>query len=824
MRHHPVGPLVCLAVMLLIAPRILVHAQVIQAQVPAAPATPTLPSPPASAPATASAAASDAGAALFQRNCASCHGRDGEGGRGPTLAQPRLSRVADAASLMMLIRRGIEGTEMPASRLSEPELRALAEFVLRLGQQPPAVVEGDAARGATLFDGKGGCRACHAIGGYGGAFGPDLTDVGRRRGPVYLKRALTDPEADVPKGFSMYRADSGLPSNFLQVRVTTGDGRQILGVRVNEDTFSIQLRDASGQLLSFQKSELRELRKDWGRSPMPAYASAFSSQELDDVVAFLIRGSSISSSGSPNGTNGSNSASSASAARTTAGAIAYERIRNAMAAEPRNWLTYSGNYQGHRYSALTQITRDNVSALQPAWIYQSRDTGKIEASPIAVDGLIYITEQPHVVTALDARTGRPVWTTRRPAAQGVPGCCGQVNRGVAILGDTVFTCTFDAHLIALDANTGALRWDVPIVEPGSGHSMTGAPLVVKDKVIVGIAGGEFGIRGFLDAYDAKTGARVWRLWTVPARAPAPGELGGGATWLTGTYDPDLNLLYWGTGNPGSNYNGDDRPGDNLYSNSLLAIDADTGALRWHFQFTPHDLHDWDSNQVPVLIDATIDGRARKLVVQGNRNAFYYVLDRETGELLRGVPYASQTWADGLDPRGRPIVRANTAPTAEGTLVYPGLAGATNWFSPSYSPITRLFYINSNEDYGQTFYKMSTPYAPGQNFEGGGTRNVEGKEFRGVLRALDAVTGALKWKFDAFSAPSAGVLSTAGGLVFSGNREGHFFALDAETGRLLWRFQTGGNIAANPISFEIDGRQHIAIAAGHGLFVFALPSR
>jgi alcohol dehydrogenase (cytochrome c) len=821
MRLHRIWPLACLASTLLIAQAIHVNAQPLaQAQPPAAP-VPT-----------------DAGAALFQRNCASCHGREGEGGRGPMLAQPKLSRVSDIDSLMMLIRRGIEGTEMPGSRLSGTELRTLAEFVLRLGAGTGgAATTGDAARGAVLFEGKGSCRACHAIGGYGGAFGPDLTDIGRRRGPAYLRRALTEPDADVPKGFSMYRADSGLPSNFLQVRVTTREGTQVLGVRVNEDTFSIQLRDASGQLRSFQKSELRELQKDWGRSPMPAYASTFSSQELDDVVAFLIRGK----------------AATIASAAVSGKAITYERIRDAATAEPRNWLTYSGNYQGHRFSPLTQITRDNVSTLQPAWIYQSRETGKIEASPIVADGLIYITEQPHVVTALDGRTGRPVWTYRRPAAQGVPGCCGQVNRGVAILGDTLFTCTFDAHLIALDANSGALRWDVPIVEPGAGHSMTGAPLVVKDKVIVGIAGGEFGIRGFLDAYDAKTGKRVWRLWTVPAPgepgsetwpasgssgsssmsgasgssgAPVSGEIwknGGAATWLTGTYDPDLNLLYWGTGNPGSNYNGDDRPGDNLYSNALLAIDADTGKLRWHFQYTPHDLHDWDSNQVPVLIDATVDGRARKLVVQGNRNAFYYVLDRETGELLRGVPYASQTWADGLDPRGRPIVRPNTEPTAEGTLVYPGLAGSTNWFSPSYSPRTRLFYINSNEDYGQTFYKVSTPYAPGQNFEGGGTRNVEGKEFRGVLRALDAVTGALRWKFDAFSAPSAGVLSTAGGLVFSGNREGHFFALDAETGRLLWRFQTGGNIAANPVSFEIDGRQHIAIAAGHGLFVFALPA-
>jgi alcohol dehydrogenase (cytochrome c) len=508
--------------------------------------------------------------------------------------------------------------------------------------------------------------------------------------------------------------------------------------------------------------------------------------------------------------------------------VTYDRIRNASA-EPGNWLTYSGNYAGHRYSPLAEINRDNVARLQPAWVYQSRETGNIETTPIVVDGLLYVTEKPHIVTALDGRTGRPIWSYRRPAPTGLRGCCGQVNRGLAILGDTLFHNTYDSRLLAIDVNSGRMRWEVQVADATTGATMTAAPLAVKDKVIVGISGGEFGVRGYLDAYHAATGERAWRFHTVPA----PGEpgndtwegnswkTGGATTWVTGSFDPQLNLIYWGTGNPSPDYNGDDREGDNLYSNSLVALDADTGKMRWHFQFTPHDVHDWDSNQVPVIVDGVIDGRPRKLIVQGNRNAFYYVLDRETGAFISGTPYAKQTWADGIDGKGRPIVKPGTAPTAEGNLVYPGLGGGTNWYSPSYSPQTHLFYLMAHEDYAQVFYKLKSEYRRGENFESGGTRDVEGAESRGVVKAIDAVTGAIRWQFDLFAAPSAGILSTAGGLVFSGTREGYFFALDAASGKALWRFQTGGQVWSNPMSFQVDGRQHVAIAAGNGLFVFAV---
>jgi alcohol dehydrogenase (cytochrome c) len=504
------------------------------------------------------------------------------------------------------------------------------------------------------------------------------------------------------------------------------------------------------------------------------------------------------------------------------------RIRNA-AAEPGNWLTYSGNDAGHRHSPLAQIDARNVPSLRPAWVYQSREAGKIETSPIVVDGTIFLTEKPYVVTALDGRTGRPLWSHRRPPVP-VPTCCGPVNRGPAVLDDALFFGTLDAHLVALDLQTGRVRWEVTVADSTQGYSITGAPLAVKDKIVIGVAGGEYGTRGFLDAYDARTGKRAWRFWTVPAPGQPGSETwtgetwktGGATTWVTGAYDPGLDLLYWGTGNPAPNYNGDGRPGDNLYTNCLLALDPDTGKLRWHFQFTPHDLHDWDSNQVPMLIDAVWKGRPRKLVAQVNRNAFYYLLDRQTGEFLLGAPYAQQTWATGLDERGRPLLAPGKAPTPEGTVVFPGLAGGTNWYSPSYHPGSGLIYVQAHEDYAQTFFKLAPAHQPGKLFMGGLTRDLEGSEHYGVIKAIEALTGKIRWQFPMHAPPSGGVLSTAGGLVFSGNREGMFFALDARTGKPLWRFQTGGIIWANPISFTVDGKQQVAIAAGQALFVFALP--
>jgi len=512
--------------------------------------------------------------------------------------------------------------------------------------------------------------------------------------------------------------------------------------------------------------------------------------------------------------------------------VPYERILHADA-EPGNWLTYSGNYAAHRHTKLTQITPDNVANLKPAWVYQQSDTSKWEVTPIVVDGIMYVSERPNSVTALDARTGRPIWNYRRPMPDDVPICCGRPNRGLAVLGDAVYLGTFDAHLVCIDANTGLERWDTVVADYHLGYSITVAPLAVKDKIVVGISGGEFGVRGFLDAYDAKTGKQAWRCWTVPGPGEPGNEtwagdswkIGGASTWLTGSFDPELNLIYWTTGNPSPDYNGAVRLGDNQWSDSVLAIDADTGKIRWGFQYTPHDTHDWDANQIPVLIDAEFEGRPRKMLMQANRNAFYYILDRTTGQFLKGTEFSRQTWATGLDANGRPILIPGLDPTPEGVLVYPGLEGATNWLSPSYSPQTGLFYVQTKENYGQYYYMIESEYRPGQHFENGGGRNVLGEEPYGALKAIEATTGKIRWEFrqqmPGQASPNAGVMSTASGLVFSGTREGYFFALDAKSGKPLWRFMTGGQIHGGTVSYLVDGKQQVAIAAGASIYVFGL---
>jgi alcohol dehydrogenase (cytochrome c) len=511
------------------------------------------------------------------------------------------------------------------------------------------------------------------------------------------------------------------------------------------------------------------------------------------------------------------------------GQVPYERLVASDGGKD-DWLSYSGGYSSHRFSTLDQITTRNVSRLRTAWVYQMRGPGPVETTPLVADGVMYLTEPPSTVTALDIHTGRQLWTwspdmPREVRHIGFP----PVNRGVAILGSSVFVGTLDAHLVALDTKSGAVRWDKVVADNETGHAITVAPLALDGKIIVGISGGEAGIRGFLDAYDSDTGERLWRFWTIPAPGEPGNETwggdswktGAGPTWVTGSYDPQLNLLYWGIGNPGPDWNGDARPGDNLYTSSLVALDAATGKLKWHFQFTPHDVHDWDACQIPVLVDAEIAGQPRKLVVTANRNAFYYVLDRQTGEFLHATPYAKQTWAERIDEHGRPVVIPGTEPSEAGTFVFPSLQGATNWFSPAYNPRTKRFFVAVRQ-MGSHYFKTEADYKPGQPFLGGGEQALGGDQASGAIRALDVATGRQQWEFELHSPPWAGVLSTAGGLVFGGTNEGNFFALDEATGNALWQFQTGGAISANPMSFAIDGRQHVAIAAGGALFVFGLP--
>jgi alcohol dehydrogenase (cytochrome c) len=515
------------------------------------------------------------------------------------------------------------------------------------------------------------------------------------------------------------------------------------------------------------------------------------------------------------------------AAWPLAAQVSFDRIRQSES-EPGNWLTYSGTYSAQRYSRLIQINATNIRGLRPLWVYQMRATDVFETNPLVADGVMYISEPGGSVTALDTGTGRPLWKYTRNSAKGARGCCGEVNRGVAILGDMVYVGTFDAHLVALDIKSGIVRWDAKVADPSSGHSITGAPLAIKDKIVIGIAGGEYGVRGFVDAYDAKTGRRAWRFWTVPA-AGEPGsetwsgdsaKTGSATTWVTGAFDPVQNIVFWGTGNPGPDWNGDRRAGDNLYSDCLLALDGDTGKLRWYFQFTPHDVHDWDSTEIPVLSEATVRGQKRNVVLFGNRNAFYYVLDRATGKFLAGRAYAKQGWARGLDDSGRPIVIENTAPSSEGNKTYPDVDGGTNWFSPSFSPQTNLFYVAAR-DAGGFFLKGEAEYKRGAQFNGGGIKPIPGAEKTGAIRALNPATGELKWEFKLLSGAYGGLLTTASNLLFGSSNEGDFYALDATNGKLLWRFQTGAGITANPVTYLSAGKQQVAIAAGNSIFAFGL---
>jgi alcohol dehydrogenase (cytochrome c) len=497
---------------------------------------------------------------------------------------------------------------------------------------------------------------------------------------------------------------------------------------------------------------------------------------------------------------------------------------------PDEWLTHARTLDGWRYSPLTEITAANVGKLRLRWVDQLATNDPIvETTPIVTGGAMFVSEPPSGVVALDIRTGNALWHFGRDMPGNLSLCCGRVNRGVAVLGGTVFLGTLDAKLVALDAADGSQRWETRVANVADGYSITVAPLAIGDLVIVGVSGGEFGVRGFLAAYAADTGKEVWRFNTVPG----PGEpghetwkgdswqTGGGPTWVTGAYDPELDLVYWGVGNPSPIYSGVDRDGDNLYTNSVIALARRTGKLAWHFQFSPHDEHDWDSNQTPILAELPVAGKPRKVICWANRNGFYYVLDRTTGEFLLGTPFVKQTWAKGLDARGRPIPAEGGRPTKKGSLVYPGVAGGANWQSAAFHPGLGSIFIPATE--GSSIFTNSPPerHQPGAVFVASGATT---EELEPMVKALDAATGEKRWEYRSPRARGvggrSGLLATAGDLVF-GASEGQLFALDARTGAELWRVNLGGMTAAAPISFTVDGHQVIAIAGGRAVFLFGL---
>jgi alcohol dehydrogenase (cytochrome c) len=503
---------------------------------------------------------------------------------------------------------------------------------------------------------------------------------------------------------------------------------------------------------------------------------------------------------------------------------------------PERWLTFSGNYSGQRHSPLKQITPDNVRRLTAQWTFQAEGMAigrGFETTPLILDGVMYVSGTGNYAWAVDMRSGRQIWRYRRVLPSGLTyGGGNPANRGMAALGDRLFMGTLDAHLIALDRNTGQVVWDVPVDDFKAGHAITSAPLVIKDKVIVGNSGGDLPTRGFLDAYDAATGKRMWRFWTIPGPGEPGSETwsdaavlprGGGATWMTGSYDPETNLIYWGTGNPNPDYYGLDRQGDNLYTASLIAVDADTGKLRWHFQFTPHDLHDWDSNHVPVVADVTIGGQARKVVMVANRNGFFYVLDRVTGKLILGKPFTATQWARELGPDGKPIVLSQGAmmpgDTKEPQCV-PDFRGGTNFNPPSYDPALGLFFVMARETCA-IYTPIKQEPVIGRVFMSGGMKKLSDPDY-GAVRAIDVRTGAVQWEFRLPTPSLAGVMSTASGLVFAGDNEGIFHAFDARSGKELWSYRMGSLIwGAAPTTVMLDKRQLVLLPSGNTLVAFGL---
>ena len=781
-----------------------------------------------------SPAAVAAGERLFQQTCASCHG---DPSRAPSLATGTFVRGGEDGQIVQTIRNGVPGSQMPPfSGLSIEEVWQLVSYIRSLSGSTPAVGRGvgagsdarvaaEVVAGERLFYGRSGCATCHEINGRGGAVGPDLSAAGRLS-PAALRQKILAPGNPMPAADAGGRAGGGGGRGGLQPLVVvakTKDGREIRGVRRNEDTFSLQMVDGSGQLHLLDKLALAGLRYENG-SLMPGdYATRLSDADVQNLIAYLAT------------LNGRDPGSTAAA--PLGGGLAYERLRNAQA-EPQNWLHYWGDFQGTHYSALKEITPSNIRRLQAAWAIQLPGSSTLEATPLVVDGVMYTSGQPGTVVALDARTGRQIWRYARPQKVRNPSEINPFNRGVAILGNRVFFGTLDAALVALDARTGLPLWEVAVADTMLGYSITSAPLIVKDKVIVGVTGGEFGARGFLDAYDAMSGTRLWRWYAVPA----PGEFGndtwagdswkrgGSPMWLTGSFDPALNLLYWTVGNPGPQIDRSSRAGDNLFSDSVVALDPDTGERKWHYQFTPNDGHDWDSAQDVILVDRVWRGQPRKLLLHADRNGMFYVLDRTNGQFLSGTPFVYQNWNSGFDARGRPLVIPGSNSSPEGSYyVYPTVGGATNFQAPSYSPITGWMYLEYSEN-GQRYISAPAQYEAGRQYlgrapaTGSASGPAPGEPVPSAgIKAIDPETGRTMWDFKIFQGSTTnGVMATAGGVLFAATREGHLVALDARTGTLLWRFQTGGNMAASPMSYAVNGKQHVAVSSGTSVYSFALP--
>ncbi|MEY4166610.1 MAG: hypothetical protein RIR52_434 [Acidobacteriota bacterium] len=729
------------------------------------------------------------GRELFRLNCSACHGDTGRGGRGPDLTSGRWKHGGSDAEIVRNTLKGIPGTQMPAIPISEIEAGKIVAYLRSLsGVASEIRSTGEPEAGRTLFFGAARCSTCHMFGGRGDILASDLTGVRSRGDAGRIARQMDSP--------------------FQRVAARLKSGAVIEGVLRGEDTFTLRLMDEQRRWQVLEKSEV-EARRIAVSHPTAG------AKEREDLLAFLLRGEQIYQP-DPVWLPASDFN------------VSFSRLENAKA-EPQNWLTYWGDLRGHHYSGLKQITPANVGRLQAAWNAQLGGT-TVETTPLVVDGMMFVTGPLNNVTALDARTGQVIWryTRRLPAV--ASHCTVMTNRGLAVLGDRLFLATLDMHLIAFDARSGNIIWDVVQDDYRKGISNTHAPLAIDGKIIVGVTAGECALTGFIDAFDAATGRKLWRTHTIPQPGDpnrrtwipeSSADFGGAPTWMTGTYDSATRTVYWMTGNPGPDYDGTVRGGDNLYSCSVVALDEATGRMKWWFQFTPHDVHDWDANETPVLIDAVVKGRPRRLLVTAQRNAFYYVLDRETGEFITGQAFAKQTWAKGLDARGRPIVLPDTSPTPTGNRVCPDAAGAANWGSPSYDPVNGLLLVSVRETCA-TYTSLTKSPVPGRGYTGGGVE-VDAGATPGAIRALDALSGEIRWNFPLFiGASSTGIVATAGGVAFASSNDGYLIALNQRTGEYLWRYNTGAPIVASPIAYAVGDSQYVAIASQSAILTFTLP--
>src|SRR5258706_972927 len=746
----------------------------------------------------------EAGRKLFESRCASCHGADGTGGEhAPSIVGVRQPGGRLQTDLRGTITKGIPDGGMPAFLLPQSDWDELSAFIGVLrdpDDERPA--DGDFAAGARLFSESGNCVQCHMLRGRGGTLGPDLTNLARERSLDQIVQALHNPGALATPGYR-------------PVTVRLRDGRTLLGLAKNESNYDLQLQGQDGTFHFLSKDQIVQQTNE-PKSLMPPVKMPLS--EMRNLLAFLTRL-----------TDDAPLAVSLPTSPASVDGISFSNIATPRIGE---WPSYNGNLSGNRHSPLREINTSNVTRLAPKWIFPIAASRNLEVTPVVANGVMYVTAA-NQAWALDAGSGRQIWHYSRPLTKGVIGDAGSaINRGVALLGDKVVMVTDHAHLIAINRINGQLLWDSEMADYRQHYGATSAPLVVNDLVISGTSGGDEGAPGFIDAYKASTGERAWRFWTMPppvgplseTRAGKAIEHGCVDAWLTGTYDPSTNLIYWPTGNPCPDYNGDERKCDNLYANSVVALDAQTGKLRWYFQFTPHDLHDWDATETPMLIDAEFRGQPRKLLVQANRNGFFYVLDRTTGEFLLGEPFVHKlTWASGLDAKGRAIVLPNSDPTPQGAKACPSVVGATNWMSTAYNPGTRLFYVMALEAC-DIYTKSDAWWEPGKSFYGGGTRHAPGEKRERFLRAIDLGTGKIVWEFPQIGSEGGwgGVLSTAGGLVFQCDDAGAFAAVDAQSGKPLWHFNTNQSWHASPMTYMVDEHQYIAVAAGSNIIAFALP--